>query len=166
MKVITEEIVAVSKRFTVGTWRALRMLGMVPASPSRRLASPSVRVLTMMTKVGFLQGVRDRARLDGEGGPSWVPRISDILDGTRDSPQERFSESIGERTPHVMEEIREEIMDIPQDRISERNEERTVGVPVPHVAKEILEVIRSFPQQRISDRIVIDLWSTDLECPI
>ena len=53
VKVITEEIVAVSKTFTVGTSRALRMQGMVRASPSRRLASPGVRVLTMMTKVGF-----------------------------------------------------------------------------------------------------------------
>ena len=97
-----------------------------------------------------MQGVRDRAGLDGEGGLCWVPRISDILDGTRDSPQERFSESI-------------EIMDIPQDRISERNGERTVGVPVPHVAKEILEVIGSFPQQRISDRIMVDLSSSPLE---
>ena len=47
--------------------------------------------------------------------------------------------------------------DIPQERISERNGERTVGVPVPRVVKVVCEVMQDIGQQHVSDRIVVDV---------
>ena len=110
--------------------------------PSRKLASPGVRVVAMTT-VFFLQGVRDYAGLKrwrawhhrhaaAIGWTAWSLLSTLIKSSTfrcgRSGRSSSRSETVlksalpkhREGTPHVMNEILEETRDITQGRISER----------------------------------------------